>query len=783
MTTILLPVPAFLGLPSFLAGDGTLLILALAAAGLFGFYVYVYRMETHRLRPGQRRVLNALRMGVAVVGLLMMARPAVTLVQREERLPVLPLLLDESMSMNFPECRDCTLLQDLPRDKHSRFDSAMAAAQLLQEKLAKTHRVQLYIFSDSLRYVRDVPFRNHESAPSMTKDELFKDLRPSGAYSNIGDSVVEQMRRLEDARTSGIVLLTDGRQTGGEKLSEAAALASGAKIPIHSITLGSEFPLRDLRIDEVSVPPDASLGDVLKFQTVVTNQISDPLEMNIELYEDGKLLKKQKVSAKRGQSSIPLYSIPTVEGLHEYRIVLPRFEEEANYENNEATVHVRVVKRSLKVLLIVGEPTIDYHYLAPALIRDPVIDLSCWLQSADIDYVQQGNTNIEKLPATLAEWSQYDVAILYDPDPNKLTSQQMAGLEHLVTKGGGLLLIAGRNFGLGKLVQIHGLKARSLLPVEIDRNLQPDQEGFYDKPFKVERTPRGKGHPVMFCENNPELNEQVWATFPDLYWSHPVEGLTPGAVPLLQKAGGGKGILMATQNIGEGKVFYSGVNSLWLWRYPGGSYDYDRFWTRVIRYLGESKLHGTQQNVALGSDKRVYAPGENVKFSLQILDPALMQQLEGVPVHCAVKDPNGGAYMVSMMPAKDGVPLYTGHYLAMHVGSLVAQVRQPAPKADSEEKPLFEVQHSLQVKMQSLEEVDTSADLEAMKELSDKSGGMHFNHHNMANLAQLVDAIPADKQVLTQEKVVEVWDSSGFLLIFLILACFEWCLRKYWGVL
>ncbi|MBP7830297.1 MAG: hypothetical protein KA248_10305, partial [Kiritimatiellae bacterium] len=95
-------------------------------------------------------------------------------------------------------------------------------------------------------------------------------------------------------------------------------------------------------------------------------------------------------------------------------------------------------------LLIACEPNREYLYLVPALLRDPVINLSCYLQSADIDYIHQGNTNIEKPPQTEADWRRYDVAVLMDVDPNGLSVQQVAGLEEMVGKGGGLLIIGGR---------------------------------------------------------------------------------------------------------------------------------------------------------------------------------------------------------------------------------------------------------------------------------------------------------------------------------------------------
>jgi len=114
---------------------------------------------------------------------------------------------------------------------------------------------------------------------------------------------------------------------------------------------------------------------------------------------------------------------------------------------------------------------------------------------------------------------------------------------------------------------------------------------------------------------------------------------------------------------------------------------------------------------------------------------------------------------------------------------MVARTKQAAPGASSEEKPLFDVEHAFQVKMQSLEARETSADLDAMRKLARQTGGQYLDYRSMGSVDDLARAIPADPQVLSEEIVVEVWDGSLFLLLFLILIGAEWSLRKLWGLL
>jgi len=240
---------------------------------------------------------------------------------------------------------------------------------------------------------------------------------------------------------------------------------------------------------------------------------------------------------------------------------------------------------------------------------------------------------------------------------------------------------------------------------------------------------------------------------------------------------------MAIHRYYEGAVFYSGLDSLWRWRFPYESYDYDRFWVNIIRYLGETRLRGTQQQVALATDRPSYAPGEDVQVRLRVLDPALMAQLEGLTLYASVTSPRKDVQMVPLRPDRKDEMLYLGTYRARRIGSMVVRATQAAPGASSEEKPLFDVERPFQVRMQSLEARQTSADLDAMRKLSRQTAGEYFDYHNMAAVEDLARRIPSDPQILTEQVVVEVWDGSVLLGLFLVLICAEWSLRKWWELL
>ncbi|MCX7806003.1 MAG: VWA domain-containing protein, partial [Planctomycetota bacterium] len=609
-------------------------LLALAA----WFVWWAYRRDARKLSPERRRLLCALRVLTVLTVILMILKPAFSIVKGEDLLPLTAVLVDDSRSMELPDSPDNPLVKGaVGREERSRMAAARKAVLTVGEDLVRTHRIKVYTFSDVLKPVRDLAWRGREEWEADRQALAAVLANPAGEHTDVGDAVIRTINDFSGRQQlSGIVLVSDGRRTGGAGYDEAAALAKENGIPVFTVATGSALPLRDLRIASLTAPPEANLNDILAMRLVVVNHIQPNLPVEIKLFEKNAANKQDElketvsVTLPEGSRDLIITTIPKVEGEVKFTVRLPHFPDELTYDNNTAEVFVNVVKRSLKVLYIAGAPTQEYHFQVTCLSRDPIINVSCWLDCADVDYPQQGKTRIERLPKTLEEWMMYDVVVLYDIDPEKFGNEQENGLEHLIRKGGGLLAIAGRTHGLDSLLQVRTEKMKELLPVVIDKTRHPNYREVFDKPFKAVRTEAGVKHPVFIFDMSAKANEKVWESFPQFYWHHPVVRARPESVVLLKKEGppDDRGdVLMALMRYGEGVVFYSGLDTLWRWRYPMENYDYDRFWTQIIRYLGETRLLGTQKQVILETDKKTYSPGETVKISLAVLDPALDKQL------------------------------------------------------------------------------------------------------------------------------------------------------------
>lgn len=761
-----------------------LLVLLLV---LLGYYSWQYRRDAQRLTASRRWLLAGMRLAAVGLVVLMLVKPALSVAHTEKRTPVVAVLVDESLSMAYPDARNHPLtLAGGNRADRSRFAVAReATGRLLEQGLSKDHRVVVYKFSGNLERIGEVAAGNAKPGAAL-REAL---LEPTGAHSNPGDALVDVLRDLSGNKLAGMVLISDGRstatpQSGAVTLDEAARRLKQAGVPVSTIATGTAEPLRDLALIDLAAPKEANLEDTLSMRLTVINHIEPGLPTELTLLEDGKPKVVRKVRLNSGRNDITLSLIVDGQELgdRKYTIQAPRYEDELSYDNNEISAHVRIVKRGLRCLFIAGKPTVEYHYLWPALARDPIINVSCWLLDSDVNYTQQGKTPIDKLPQSLEDWNKYDVVVLYDVDPEKITNEQETGLENLIRNGGGLFVIAGRNHGLDALLTVRSAKMGAMLPVEIDRNKHADHSQVFARPFKPARTKEGRQHPIFLFDPNPEANDKVWGSFPDVYWAHPTLGVKPKATSLLEKpeADADGKVLMALWRYGEGAVFYSGVDAVWRWRYPFENVDHNRFFSQIIRYLGETRLLGAQKQVVLQTDQKLYSPGSAVQVSLSVLDPSLLAQLRNENLLATVTDPQAGTFKV---PLSLNGQTFVGQYRPKRIGAYAVQADHTLADASSAQKKVFDETARFDVRLQSLEDLDTTADLEGMARLAQVTGGRSYDHTTIKNIGELPGTLSPEPQLIPHRTEEDIWDSPLFLLLFLGTITGEWVLRKKWSLL
>ena len=253
-----------------------------------------------------------------------------------------------------------------------------------------------------------------------------------------------------------VVLVSDGRQTRGDAIAAARALA-GRGIAVDVLPLG---PLAgpDVRLESVHLPETAYRGEIATITATV--HADRPSPATLRVYRDDALILEREVELREGRQDIAL-AVPVGEpGLHRYRIDVATARPEADgVAVNNTLGAIQRVAGPPRVLIVAAEP-------AGAGL------LTAALQAGGAEVVVGPPASV---PADLAAWARYDAAILADVPAEALPAGSMDLLEAYVRDlGRGLAMTGGPDsFGPGGYADTPVERA---LPVYMDlrgRGKQP----------------------------------------------------------------------------------------------------------------------------------------------------------------------------------------------------------------------------------------------------------------------------------------------------------------------
>ncbi|MEO6204191.1 MAG: VWA domain-containing protein [Mycobacteriales bacterium] len=237
------------------------LLLLLAVLALVGVYVWLQRRrpvyaarftELDLLasvapkRPGWLRHLPAALLALSLVALTAgFARPTAEVSVPRERATII-VALDTSASM---------LSTDVSPD---RFTAAKSSAQAFIDRLPKTFNVGLVSFNAAATVVIP-PTQDH-----ATVSDAVDSLQLNGGTA-IGEAVFASLSAIASvpgatpsaSTPARIVLISDGGNTVGRSLQEAAAAATAANVPVSTIAYGTPSGVVDIRGQIIPVPVDA----------------------------------------------------------------------------------------------------------------------------------------------------------------------------------------------------------------------------------------------------------------------------------------------------------------------------------------------------------------------------------------------------------------------------------------------------------------------------------------------------------------------------------------------
>jgi hypothetical protein len=702
---------------------------------------------------------------------------------------------------------------------------AVLADSGLVKELEGNFDVELLSFDRGMR-----TFKPRELTKLFEKSED----EHAGDFTNIALPLTQSLERdSKGGRVRAVILFTDGQHNpppvaaADDDPGTVAQLLGKRAIPVFPIGLGvrpnpGEKPSAPPDVSvTLSRPPDCILKDLenAKNDNITLDahvHVSElpPQDLRVELLLDGKVI-DHKIIRHEGKDDYPVsFSTRlTREGVQRLTVRVKEVPGEGYTGNNERSALVKVVEDYCEVLLVDGEARWDYHYLAAALARDPMVkklDRVVFQQprlneKLDDRELAKNGYPMRKLPPEADALAQYDCIVLGDVTPDQLPLADRKRLYDYVDKRGGTLVMVA-----GKRAMPLGYPAPKGSDEELDPMLKllpitrPHAFNITDG-FQLTLTDEGVKNPLLQMPGNPflqteaevdkprplaEVEKHYWAVVGDKKPGATV--LAYGAVPPLREPAQRLGQhdkqgLLVSQPVGSGKVIYVALDSTWRWRYKTGDQFHHYFWGQLVRWAASDKLlEGGGPQVRFGAAHAQYDPGDEVEVRLRMGDEASKRKLSE-PRMKVLRKTDDGEEVVSVvtLKARDGQPrllegkirgLAEGTYrLEPEAAELQEWLRDPADDKTPKPRPaLFEISMP-----ESKEMLNLAPDWDQMEELADAGHGKVYTAENAMDVVKALKNLQEKQEARPEIRLWEWWPVLAAVLLLLTL---EWAGRKLAGL-
>ena len=808
-------------LSSFPSGGlGLLVLVGILLILLFTYLIY--RRDGGKLSRWQRGTLFSLRVFALLMAVFLLLEPNLVAVREETRQGDVILLVDTSQSMKQVDAFRRESVQPMAMGWQeigiadpavvSRFDLAEALLahndQELIKKLAAKNRPQLYRFSAGIEQLPEEP--PPPPQPGVEVEPLAEQqtsvpildlatLVPDGRYSNLGGSLRAALDKSRSSEIAAVIILSDGRRNAGPQGAEIARQINQRKIP-HTLVLGVGDPSETQRVllGRFEAPEKTFRKDPFEMRATVVSQGYESTPVTVKLLRidaaGGVSVVRTEQVVVGGDSTETVVEFKDIKseetGRFVYRVVLePPSGELPEPERHQKERPVEVLGERTRVLLLAGGSSHEFQILRNLLIRDRTIDVSCWLQSADPEFPQDGDEDvrIEQLPAEQSELEPYDVAILIDPDPVKLTPGFCEMLQrHVIENGCGLWWVAGEKFSLAALKQTAATRPLvDLLPVYPDISYAESKvSGFglaFTKAYPYSLTPEGAdGMAAKITRIGQDRKDEsvlLWNRLPGFHSAFPVKRPKPAATvlvedinadPRLRRSGEGMP-LIAMQHVGAGRVLFSGSDETYRWRSIFEE-AYNWYWVQGIRYLFEGRIHaGNSRMRLLISDEKMEL-GDALTVSAECRDEVL-QPLIVDEIELLLERSGDAPETVQLLPVEESPGTYSAQVRPNQTGNYRVYSMPAEGKT---------VEMQFQVVPAQIES-EGPVDRAELSAIAAADGGQLLD--TPEELLAAVDDIPSRSAIDTFRTPHSIWDDWLTVALLLGALSLEWILRKRFNLL
>ncbi len=732
-------------------------------AGLVGLAVVVavwaeYRRPLAPLSAFQRSTLAAIRATTLLALVLFLFRPIVLLPPAGTRDAVVPVLVDISRSMRLTDA-----------EGQSRIARASSLVQYeLLPALSTSYRTELFSVGDSLAAA---------TAGSLSARTRQSDL--AGALTRVRE-------RFRGERVAGIVLISDGADTGSA--ADAARQTLPADLPpVFAVGVGAAGGIRDREVVSVAAGDQRLDRASVDLQVSTTSVGFGRQPFELRLLAGGQLLERRRVtpSADGSPNDERFTVFPDRQTATVYTVEIPAERDETVTENNVRRVLVSPAGRKRRLLVIEGAPGFEHSFMTRAWAADPGLEVDAVVRKGKNTngsttfsiQAAAGRTQAlaEGFPARRDDLYAYDALVIANIEGDFFTRAQLAMIADFVSeRGGGLLVTGGHSLAQRGLL---GTPVEALLPVELDdrRASAPANASLTaptGAPNQVVLTAEGEAHPMMRLGRSGEETRQKWTALPPLASLAALGPPRAGATVLAVSSAPGGGIhpVIAVQRYGQGRSMVFGGEASWRWRMMMASTDrsYEMFWRQASRWLAE-----TAPDPVNVTTPDAVEPGDTAEIAIDARD-ASFALVPAASVTAAILSPDGSERTLPVRRVAESAGRFTSAFVPDRPGAY--QVRVEATRG---RESLGTSDRWMLVGGGDREFTDPRLNEAWLRRVARTTGGRYVRANDAGRVASWLQ--DTARQHADPERR-DLWHQPWTMAFIILLLSAEWMLRRRWGL-
>ncbi len=708
-------------------------VIALAFVATVVATVFYYRRTNPMLTRGFRITLGVLR-GLALAALFFVfAEPLLVMEDSESKPATVAILVDNSTSM--------------ANNRHSseQFSRIEDFVANIKAKLPPDVETVRYTFSDTL-----------------TRDGIIDGEFPVTAIGNVLSYLGKDFT---EANLQGVVLLSDGASNlGANPVTEARTLG----VPVTSIGFGDPNPLPDIRIAQINCNPIGFVGKDFPVEITVESRGFEGLRLPLRIRQGDRTLVQSDIDleGQGRQQKVSLSFAPDKEGEVVLEASAPVQAKEESEKNNSRQIAVKIRASQIKILLAASSLTWDYKFLHRALAAKTDFKID-----ASIDSPQRIAGSIP-FPDNVDALDNYDALILIDFDSDWFANRKQQFDAFFERTGKGMFVLAGENFGQ---------RPKTRLPADL-LPFQPSdgQITIMRQEVQLNLTERGRIHPLMRLAEDGAGTQKLLNGLPPFSGYLRSSRTRPEATVIAEVPavleGESATPIMAAHRYRNGKVACLSAFPFWRLDFLAKSIDetdstYNRLIDNMVLWLVARE---DVERVVITPDRPIFIAGESVRLNARVLDDSYIP-VEDAEVEASLLSRQNPAdsMVVSFRYDRPGNYSADLHYLPSGEYQVNGRVKR-------EGVAIARPQTTFIVEPYSLEDLSQTANFDALKRISEVSGGQFYAADDTASISQFAGLQP---KTFVHRSELTLFDNK-FLLIFIILMlCTEWFLRKRYQLL